>query len=168
MNLAVKKWAYCYVLALLIAAGGVAVASPNAAFADDGRDSAPSTLTVTETLAANASDSTFNFDMAGNGTNGTKGRAKNDDSSSYVKIESITRSCRLYIDGAKTRTGTWHNCTVNGWANATKAGKWRIMNYVNERGYKYARLTGWANKGKTKLSGVWSPDSAGKYTAINA
>ena len=81
---------------------------------------------------------------------------KDNDSSSYVKISSITRSCRMYIDGGHSRTGSWRNCTVNDHANATRVGNWRIMNYVNEWGYGYARLTAWANNGATSVAGAVS------------
>ena len=155
-----------FLLTLVLLAGVVTVALPQQAFADDGRDSAPKTLVVTEPRSA--ADSAFDFTMAGNGTNGTSGRMKDNDTSSYVKISYIKNKCRLYIDGANTKNGPWHNCTVGGYANATRIGQWRIMNYVNENGYDYARLTAWANSGATRLYGVWSPDSVGTYPSINA
>ncbi len=156
-------------LAFVLLAGGFTVASqPQSAFADDGRDQAPKTLVVTESPARSTADYAYNFDMSGNGTNGTSGRTKDNDSSSYVKISSITNSCRMYIDGAKSSNGPWRNCTVHDYANATRVGNWRIMNYVNEWGYSYARLTAWANNGSAKVSGVWSSDCAGSYPAINA
>ncbi len=149
-------------------AGAVLGIQPQVAYADDGRDAAPQTLAVTEAQPRSAADSAYDFKMSGNGTNGTSGRSKDNDSSSYVYIASITKSCRLYIDGAKGKYGSWANCTVNDHANATRPGRWRIMNYVNERGFGYARLTAWANNGATSLHGVWSPDSVGTYPSINA
>lgn len=156
-------------LALMLIVGSLfVVTQPQIAFADDGRDQAPKTLVVTESPARSTADSAYDFNMSGNGTNGTSGRLKSNDSSSYVKISRITNSCRMYIDGAKSKTGAWRNCTVNGYANATRVGNWRIMNYVNEWGYSYARLTAWANNGSASVSGVWSSDCAGSYPSINA
>lgn len=156
-------------LALMVLMGGLLVASqPQFAYADEGRDAAPQTLVVTDSPARSTADSAYDFRMSGNGTNGTSGRLKDNDSSSYVKISSITRSCRMYIDGGHSRTGSWRNCTVNDHANATRVGNWRIMNYVNEWGYGYARLTAWANNGATSVAGVWSSDCAGSYPSINA
>lgn len=168
MERTIGKWVCSSALALLLLAGACAVTQPQVAYADDGRDSAPQTLVVTEATPKNASDSAFNFSMSGNGTNGTSGRSKDNATSSYVWIQYISNSCRMYIDGGKSSVGPWYNTTVNGYANATRAGKWRIMNYVNERGYSYARLTAWANNGYTSLYGVWSADSVGTYPAINA
>ncbi len=154
--------------ALALLSGAAMAFQPQVAYADDGRDSAPQTLVVTEVEPRSSADSAYSFSMSGNGTNGTSGRVKDNDSSSYVRIDSITKSCRMYIDGADGKYGPWSNCTVNGYANATRVGKWRIMNYVNEWGYDYARLTAWANNGATSLYGVWSPDSVGSYPSINA
>lgn len=168
MELVIRKGIVGSFLAAVLLAGVAVVVQPQVAYADDGRDSAPQTLVVTEAEPRSASDSAYSFSMSGNGTNGTSGRSKDNDSSSYVKISSITNSCRMYIDGAHGKYGSWNNCTVNGYANATRAGNWRIMNYVNEWGYSYARLTAWANNGATSLYGVWSPDSVGTYPSINA
>ncbi len=122
-----------------------------------------------EAYAKTADDTEYSFTIPNNGTAATSGRDKNDSSSCYVKINSITTKCRMYIDGRKTtKSGTWTNCTVNGYALAKKAGKWRIKNTVHESGYGAARLTAWAKYGATTVKGVWSPDSIGNYTAINA
>lgn len=168
MERTIGKWVCSSVLVLLLLAGASAVAQPQVAYADNGRDSAPQTLVVTEATPRSSTDYAFDFAMSGNGTNGTTGRSKDNATSSYVWIKSINNSCRMYIDGGRTSSGSWYNCTVNGYANATRAGKWRIMNYVNEWGYSYARLTAWANNGYTSLYGVWSADSVGTYPAINA
>lgn len=117
---------------------------------------------------ASTVDSSYKFSMSYKGTSATPGRAKANDSSTYVNISSITNPCRMYVDGAKSKSGSWTNCTVRGYANAKKTGNWRIMNYVNEWGYSYARLTAWANSGSTSVRGYWSPDCAGSYSAINA
>lgn len=119
---------------------------------------------------AKTTDNTgFTFSMGADKTAATSGRDKNDSSSVFMKISSITNPCRMYVDGKKSKTkGTWTNCTVNGYAKAKSTGKWRIKNTVHESGYGFARLTGWANKGASVVKGAWSPDSLGSYTAINA
>ncbi len=125
--------------------------------------------TTSEAYAKTTDNSSFSFSMPQNGTSATSGRDKNDSSSCYVKISSISNPCRLYIDGRKTvKKGTWTNCTVGGYAKAKKAGKWRIKNTVHESGYGAARLTSWANSYSSTIKGAWSPDSVGSYTAINA
>lgn len=125
--------------------------------------------TTNEAYAKTTDNTTFSFTMPKDGTAATSGRDKNDSSSCYVKISSITNPCRLYIDGRKTvKKGTWTNCTVGGYAKAKKTGKWRIKNTVHESGYGAARLTSWANAYSSTVKGAWSPDSVGSYTAINA
>ncbi len=125
--------------------------------------------TTSEAHAKTTDNTTFSFTMPKDGTAATSGRDKNDSSSCFVQIKSITKNCRMYIDGRKTlKKGTWTNCTVGGYATAKKVGKWRIKNTVHESGYGAARLTAWANVGASTVKGVWSPDSIGSYTAINA
>ena len=116
-----SKKVHCTTIGIDGVDGSLLVASqPQSAYADEGRDAAPQTLVVTDSPARSTADSAYDFRMSGNGTNGTSGRLKDDDSSSYVKISSITRSCRMYIDGGHSRTGSWRNCTVNDHANATR------------------------------------------------
>ncbi len=120
-----------------------------------------------QVMRANTGDTYYAFNMASGGTYGTGGRAKEDASSTYVKIDSISRACRLYVDGGATQSGAWYNQTVNGYARATGVGKWRIRQNVYENGFRWARLTAWANEGASNLAGWWSPDSWGNYTSLN-
>lgn len=168
MELTLRKGIIGSFLAGVLLMGAAVAAQPQVAYADDGRDSAPQTLVVTEIEPRSATDSVFHFTMSGNGTNGTSGRTKDNATSSYVGIDYISKACRMYIDGAHGKYGPWSNCTVGGYANATRVGNWRIMNYVNEWGYSHARLTAWANNGATTVYGVWSSDSVGTYPSINA
>ena len=156
-----KMPAVLVTVALLI--GLWVIVSPQSAFADDGSGAG-----VAPTSTA---DSAFDFNMSSDATNGTSGRSKANHTSAYVHIQGKTNNCRLYIDGGSSSTGAWINKTVNGYANATRTGKFRIMNYVKEHNYNYARLTSWANSGKCHIWGVWSPDSssaAQAYPTINA
>ncbi|MBY4797889.1 hypothetical protein K6V98_05935 [Collinsella sp. AGMB00827] len=117
---------------------------------------------------ANTSDTSFSFPLRHAGSTwATSGRPKEDASSVYVRIRKIEmRSCRLYVDGWTGRT--WKNETVYGYARARQVGKWRIRSNVYEMyGNTNARLTAWANDGTGVISGEWSPDSWGTYTAIN-
>lgn len=123
--------------------------------------------TAQEAHAATTDNTSYSFSMPKDGTAATAGRDKNNTSPIYVKISKINGSCRMYVDGRKSGT-SWTNCTVNGYAKATKVGKWCIRSTVHESGYGYARLTAWAKSNKSSVSGAWSPDSKGSYTAINA
>lgn len=116
---------------------------------------------------ANTGDTYYKFTMADQGTWATDGRSKEDTSSTYIQVATITMpSCRVYVD-AKTWSG-WKNETVKGYATARKTGQWCIRQDVYENhGRVDARLSAWANNGAGTLAGYWSPDSWGTYTAIN-
>ncbi len=123
---------------------------------------------------ANTSDSKYEFNIPAGATRGTGGRAKQDASSTYVRIGVISRPCRMYVDGGTSINGPWYNQTCyastgksGGYAEANRVGQWRIRQNVYENGFRWARLTAWANQGASYVSGEWSPDSYGTYTAIN-
>lgn len=126
--------------------------------------------TPPEQAHASTKDSDYSFTMSYEGTAATAGRAKANNSSTYVKVRSFTKPCRMYVDGAKRSSGgNWTNCTVRGYAYINRTGPGRIMNNVNEWGYLYARLTAWANTSKTTVTGAWSPDcSTNSYRVLNA
>lgn len=151
MEITMKKGVLAAFLLLTLALGGIFVFNAGQAY------------------AKTTDNTSFTFSMGADKTAATSGRDKNNNSSVYVKISSISNSCRLYVDGKKSASkGTWTNCTVNGYAKAKSTGKWRIKNTVHESGYGFARLTGWANSSAAVVKGAWSPDSLGSYTAINA
>ena len=116
---------------------------------------------------ANTGDSWYQFSMNDQGTWETDPRSKEDSSSTYIQVlRKDMPSCRVYVD-AKTWSG-WVNETVYGYATVKQVGKWRIRQNVYENhGRVDARLSAWANNGGGTLSGYWSPDSWGSYTAIN-
>lgn len=115
----------------------------------------------------NRSDTTYNFYFKGTGsTNATYGRAKCDDSVSYVHIKQLGLSkINLYIDGYEG--DCWTNRTRGGVARAVKPGYYNIHNYVWENGEREARLSGWSQAGSGNVSGEWSPDSKGGFTSLN-
>lgn len=167
--------------AALVAAMGLGPAVPALADVADGYTPPsvhPGNVVVndenTVTPYANTTDTKYEFPMGDGGTWATSGRAKQDASSTYVRIDVISRACRMYVDGASSQNGSWYNQTCyastgksGGYANATRVGRWRIRQNVYENGFRWARLTGWANQGVSYVSGVWSPDSYGTYMAIN-
>lgn len=119
-------------------------------------------------LRGNNTDTGFTFIMNPGSTHGTKGREKQDATPCYVEITTFTvDTCRMYIDGSNGKNGPWTNVTVGGYAVARAEGKWAIHNNVYEYGYKYARLTAWANNGGGVVAGVWSPDSMRTYASMN-
>ncbi len=168
------------VTALFAAAVGLGPAVPALADVADGytppsvqEENVPTNPGAIEPMA-NTSDEPYAFRMGANGTYATPGRAKQDASSTYVKVTTISQACRLYVDGGTSSNGPWYNQTCyastgksGGYANATRVGQWRIRQNVYENGFRWARLSAWANNGTTYIAGEWSPDSYGSYTAIN-
>lgn len=116
---------------------------------------------------ANTADDTYNFTMNFKGaTSATGYRPKDNSSSVYVYVTKCSGRPRLYIDGAKDANGTGkQDCTATTY-HATKVGQFRMRNYVNERGFKRARLTSWAENGAAVVQGVWSPDSKYSYAEM--
>lgn len=148
--------------ALLVAGGAPAMAHELSVHVGTAPTEDPITI-----LRSNTSNSSFSFPMPANGTHGTGGRAKQDASPTYVRIDSITRPCRMYVDGASSSSGVWYNCTNGGYARAYRTGHFQIHQTVYESGYRWARLTAWANEGASTVKGAWSPDCAGSYPDMN-
>lgn len=147
---------------LSLAAIGFAFAftlMPAAAFADEGIEP-----------YANITNRSFYFKFNATGDTylGDDPRAKDNSTSVYiwVKAMSVDR-CKAYTDGAHATSGPWYNKTVKGYATIKRKGEFFIDNYINEHGFDYARLTGWADSQPGVVSGVWSPDSVGSYPRIN-
>lgn len=110
----------------------------------------------------------FNFQFKG-ASQGTEWRGKDSYSSTYLRVDYRTgKSPHLFVDGANNSKGAgWRNCTNGDYVRAPGVGQYEIHNGVRELGYAFARLTGWADQGSGKLSGLWSPDCAGNYTDLN-
>lgn len=140
----------------------LAVAVP--AFADEGAQ-APEPASADEGIStyANTGDTGFYFNLSSYTTSATEYRAKQDASSTYVYAKSLTNPCQLFVNG----TGN-NNCTTNDRAYLNRTGEFQIYQQVWERGYRTANLAGWRSGYGTIASGVWSPDSWGSYTIINA
>lgn len=127
-------------------------------------------------VRSNTGDTWYNFPFSESGSTwATSGRAKEDSSSAYIQVVTMTMDyCKVYIDGGRTIDGPWSN-QVSYWSGSatgnscsvTSTGQFGIMNKVNENGLGYARLTGWACSQPGELSGYWSPDSWGTYPKIN-
>lgn len=139
------------------------------ALADSVADESGIQPTITQDVSTfkNNKDTGYNFKFSSKGaTQGTTGRAKQDDSSVYVKVNSRSGNpIRMYVDGALTNNGHWVDCT-QGSHYANRTGEFNIYNSVFESNKRYARLTGWAYKGSGTVMGVWSPDSYGTYPQL--
>ncbi len=144
---------------MVLALGALMLLPVRFAFADDGIEP-----------YANTGDTPFKFDLQWSGATyqGSEPRRKDDSSSVYIFVmtKNLDR-CKAYVDGATSANGPWYNQTVYGYATIRDTGKFRIMSNVHENGYTMARLTGWADSQPGWVSGLWSPDSLGSYTAIN-
>lgn len=121
---------------------------------------------VPASAAGNIDDTAFEFKFAWwNTTGNTEGRAKNDNTSSYVNCTWIPGGgFRVYVDGYGSNG--YVDCTVRE-AYIPDTGEYQVLNLVYERGYRTARLGGTKSFGNTYASGVWSPDSVGSYTIAN-
>lgn len=114
---------------------------------------------------ADTTNRVYDFRFSGNGaTQGSNYAYRKDTSSeAFLFIRVITmNSVNLYIDGGYSSIPSqsdWENCTRYGKAVASLAGYFLIHNSVNEDGYPYARLTGWATSGGGYIGGQWSPDT---------
>lgn len=132
-------------------------------------------LPATGALASPASpvsyvDSAYNFYLGSKGaTDGTPWRSKDNATSTYIKVSSNWgKSPRLYVDGANDSNGrNTTNCTNKGSVRAPGTGEYEIHNGVYELGFRWARITSWADLGPGGLKGVWSPDCRGNYADLN-
>ena len=130
---------------------------------------------TTGALASEASpqtsiNSTYDFYLGSQGaTDGTSWRSKDNATSTYIWVKSKWgNSPRLYVDGAKDTNG-WNttNCTNGGSVRAPGPGEYEIHNGVYELGFRWARITSWADYGSGGLRGEWSPDCSGNYADLN-
>ncbi len=129
---------------------------------NDGLDSASIT-------PCNTIDTTYNFSFGANETDGTAWRGKDGTTSTYIRIDWKTgNSPRLYVDGAYNSDGYGStNCTIEGYVRAPGPDEYEIHNLVYESGFRWARLTCWADLGSGAMAGAWSPDCGGDYTDLN-
>lgn len=117
----------------------------------------------------NYDDTGYYFYMASKGKSAATGyRVKTDASSVYVGITRCYGKPRMYVDGAWTSTGSGYIDATVGQCRARGKGNYRIRNLVHEKGRAYARLTAWAEKGKSEVTGLWSPDSRVAYPYLGA
>ncbi|WP_100066076.1 DUF2712 domain-containing protein [Miniphocaeibacter massiliensis] len=93
------------------------------------------------------------------GTAQTKTRAKEDKSGHYINN---TSGMVLRVS---SHASSGQNTTGGGDSTKVSTGKWRISNYVKERGYSkcYLKINTYNFGVRGMLSGKWSPDSAGSY-----
>ena len=128
------------------------------------------TANAAESTPRSYTDSTFSFILGQKGaTSGTAWRSKDTSTSSYMHVSSSSgTSPLLFIDGARNSNGSGtKNCTNGGNVRAPGVGSYEIHNTVYEQGYRFARLTSWADQGAGRLSGKWSSDCQGNYTDLN-
>lgn len=148
-------------LVATIFVAALVVSSATMAFAEDTASSATPYSNV---------DSGYSFYFRSTGaTQGTAWRSKDTYSSTYVRVDRQRGHLPLlFVDGAWNADGAGRrNCTNGGAARAAGPGKYEIHNGVREQGYRFACLTGYADRGWGYLQGAWSPDCAGRYVSLN-
>lgn len=115
-------------------------------------------------FANNCQDTEFSLHF--NGTQKyTQARKKTDDSSMYMKCNSITKNTAYtaHAIGCKSvaTSAARVDCSRGHVYTFKNAGQYYFMlNWVKEDGYAYARILASPNYGyKFETKGVWSPDS---------
>ena len=125
-------------------------------------------LAVQNVAYASSDDTAYYYTFSGSNTQGTRGRTKDTNSMSYIRVDRIDpSSVRCYIDGSYSLWSGYVNKTRNDHATISHTGHFNIHNYVYEAGMRYARMTAWGNDGNGVVSGAWSPDSRGGFTEVN-
>lgn len=125
-------------------------------------------LAVQNVAYASSDDTAYYYTFSGSNTQGTRGRTKDTNSMSYIRVDRIdSSSVRFYIDGSYSLWSGYVNKTRNDHATISHKGHFNIHNYVYEAGMRYARMTAWGNDGNGVVSGAWSPDSRGGFTEVN-
>ncbi len=122
------------------------------------------------TTLSNHTDTKYTFKInSKNGTSGTSYRRKDDASSVYIKISSVSgKPLRIFVDGALVNNGYLQKDCTQGIYRARKKGEYGIYNTVHEDNKHYARLTAWAETGPGTVSGLWSPDSVGTLAVLGS
>lgn len=129
------------------------------------------TVLPSSTFAANIGDEKFSFNVNTSSARYTKARAKENSTSTYVKINQVPY-IYVYLDvqGFRPTSGSgtnyWANETIGGQQSAT-AGEWRVKQTVYENGGRSARLKFQRYAVSAIVSGVWSPDSVGNAPHLN-
>lgn len=115
----------------------------------------------------NNADTVFSFVFDILGKANTTGRAKQDDSATYIMAYTICGGgFDVYVDGYDATTGRWVDCTDKATGQphlSTTYNPGLIRQWVYERGYRTARLGGHKWFADASATGVWSPDSVGSY-----
>lgn len=125
-------------------------------------------LAVQNVAYASSDDTAYYYTFSESNTQGTRGRTKDTNSMSYIRVDRIDpSSVRFYIDGSYSLWSGYVNKTRNDHATISHKGHFNIHNYVYEAGMRYARMTAWGNDGNGVVSGAWSPDSRGGFTEVN-
>lgn len=118
-----------------------------------------------EIVPYTSADSSFDFTFGFFGKDNTVGRAKDDKTSTYIKVETCpTNGFEVFVDGANSANAWWWDDTTTiGSPKVSRTGKFLIRQLVKEKGYSYARLGGYRSSGSGGASGKWSPD----YSSLN-
>jgi hypothetical protein len=112
--------------------------------------------------AGNSGDTSFSFSFTGSNLQQTATRAKDDYTSSWMQVTSIT-SGKSYVASVQARSSasSTTNISVGSPSYTFYSGTATYMtNYVKESGYNYAGIRAAQNStGSFSASGWWSPDS---------
>lgn len=121
----------------------------------------------------NHDDTSFAFSFNNLGRSNTTGRAKQDDTGTYINAYTMCNGgFDVYVDGYNTNTGNWVDCTDKATRGQphlrTTYNPGLISQWVYENGYRTARLGGYKLFASQSVTGVWSPDSQGSYRYLGS
>lgn len=112
----------------------------------------------------NHDDCYFSFAFDNWGRSNTLRQEKRDDSGTYiVAYQMCNGGFDVYVDGYDSVSGKWVDCTdklTRGQPHLrTTNYPGLISQWVNEKGYRYARLGGYKLLSSSPVTGDWSPDT---------
>ena len=124
-------------------------------------------------FAANTTDTSFAFVLSSESSKQyTEARAKQDSSSTYIKLSSSPPGAAYfsaygYIPSGSTGTNVWTNETVGSTKVKITKGEWFLRQNVYEHGGRSEKLLIARYQSDGMVSGKWSPDSVGEYETVN-
>lgn len=121
----------------------------------------------------NHDDTNFSFSFSNVGRSNTTGRAKQDDSGTYINAYTMCNGgFDVYVDGYSASSGSWVDCTDKATRGQPHLRSTHnpglISQWVYENGYRTARLGGFKLLASQNVTGVWSPDSQGSYRYLGS
>lgn len=124
--------------------------------------------------AANTEDTAYTYGIELDqwlGSQHTDGRRKTNSTSVYVRLDTLNKRVKTQTEGSYDQNYYWTNHTIRNTVTLTN-GSWEVYNDIYESiiekqhySNAYARVKMWAADSNStgRVSGVWSPDTAGSY-----